>query len=61
MATITLTGKTAGEVTRIGLAMAALAEQYVDNRAVGTMTVTDASPAVISLALSDGTTRTVSV
>jgi hypothetical protein len=61
MATVTLTGKTAGEIARIGLAMAALADTYVDNRAVGTFTVTDASPSVITSVDSAGTTRTVSV
>jgi hypothetical protein len=53
MATIVLTGKTVGEVILIGQTLSGLAAAAagggVDNRAIGTCTVTDASPAVITV------------
>jgi len=53
MATITLTGKNVAEVIRIGEALATLAAANAgggaDNRAIGTCTVTDASPSVITV------------
>ena len=53
VATITLTGKTVGEVVLIGENLAKLAAAAAgggpDGRAIGTCTVTDASPSVITV------------
>jgi hypothetical protein len=53
MATITLTGKTVGEVIQIGQTLSSLAAAAAgggpDNRVISTCTVTDASPAVVTV------------
>lgn len=61
MATITLTGKKAAEVMQLGNTIARAAASYAENKAVGTMTVTDASPMAISIVDAKGDTYTYSV
>jgi hypothetical protein len=48
MATVTLTGKNASEVRRWCRAILAGISPYDDNRALGTVTATDASPMVVT-------------
>jgi len=61
MATLTLTGKTAAEVLRaMQLLQGEVAGNYADQRVVQTLTITDASPMVLTHT-KEGVTKTFSI